>query len=56
LKEQGVQKAVADLETKIVTITFDADKTNQDKLGRSHVEKCGRTEFTPAGKEIKLFL
>jgi copper chaperone CopZ len=52
-KEPGVQSAIADLETKVVTITYDAIKTDQEKLVAA-IEKCGyRTEFTPADKEIK---
>lgn len=52
-KEAGVQSVLADLDTKIVTIVYDSDKTNQDKLVAA-LEKLGyRTEFTPAGTTIK---
>ena len=53
VKEPGVKSVVADLETKIVTIVYESDKTNQDKLVAA-IEKLGyRTEFTPAGTTIK---
>lgn len=52
-KEEGVQTVVADLETKIVTVTYDAGKTDKDKIITA-IENTGfRTEFTPEGKEIK---
>jgi copper chaperone CopZ len=51
-KEPGVQSVVADLETKIVTITYDASLTDQDKLVAA-IEKIGySTEFTQEGKPI----
>lgn len=53
VKEAGVKSVVADLETKIVTIVYDSDKTNQDKLVAA-IEKLGyRTEFTADGTVIK---
>ncbi|MEI6765286.1 MAG: heavy-metal-associated domain-containing protein [Bacteroidota bacterium] len=53
VKEPGVKTVVADLDTKIVTIVYDVDKTNQDKLVAA-IEKLGyRTEYTPAGTTIK---
>jgi copper chaperone CopZ len=51
-KTPGVEKAVADLATKTVTITYDPDKTNKDKLVKA-VENMGyRTEYT--SKDAKL--
>jgi copper chaperone CopZ len=53
LKEPGVKVVVADLDTKIVTIVYEVDKTDQDKLVAA-IEKLGyRTEYTPAGTTIK---
>jgi copper chaperone CopZ len=51
-KEPGVQSVVADLETKIVTISYDASMTDQDKLVAA-IEKIGySTEFTKEDKPI----
>lgn len=51
-KEPGVKSVVADLETKVVSISYDASVTNQDKLVAA-IEKIGYyTEFTPADKQI----
>jgi periplasmic mercuric ion binding protein len=48
-KTEGVEKAVADLSTKIVTITYDPAKTNKDKLVKA-IEGLGyKTEFSAAG-------
>jgi copper chaperone CopZ len=48
----GVEKAVADLETKTVTITYNPEKTNKDKLVKV-VEDLGyRTEFTAKDSKI----
>jgi periplasmic mercuric ion binding protein len=45
-KTDGVESAVADLKTKVVTITYDPAKTDKDKLVKV-VEGLGyRTEFT----------
>jgi periplasmic mercuric ion binding protein len=45
-KTEGVEKAVADLDTKVVTITFDPDKTNKEKLVKA-IEDIGyTTEFS----------
>lgn len=53
IKETGVKTVVADVETKIVTITIEAGKTDQDKLVAA-IEKIGyTTEFTKEGTEIK---
>jgi copper chaperone CopZ len=52
-KEPGVQKVVADVETKIVTITYDPEVTDQDKLVAA-IENTGyRTELTPEEKKKK---
>jgi periplasmic mercuric ion binding protein len=51
-KAEGVEKAVADLDTKTVTITYNPDKTNKDKLVKV-VEGLGyRTEFTPKDAKV----
>ncbi len=51
-KTDGVEKAVADLETKTVTITYNPEKTNKDKLVKV-VEGLGyRTEFTSKDAKI----
>jgi copper chaperone CopZ len=51
-KAEGVEKAVADLDTKTVTITYNPDKTNKDKLVKV-VEGLGyRTEFTAKDAKI----
>jgi periplasmic mercuric ion binding protein len=47
-KTAGVEKAVADLSTKVVTITYDPSVTNKDKLVKA-VEGLGyKTEFSSA--------
>ena len=52
-KEKGVIKAIADLETKVVTIVYDSEKTNKEKLIAA-IEKIGhKTEFTKDGTKIK---
>jgi copper chaperone CopZ len=52
VKETGVKTVVADLETKVVTISYNPAATDQDKLVLA-IEKIGyRTEFTPENKEI----
>ncbi|MCX6252743.1 MAG: heavy-metal-associated domain-containing protein [Bacteroidetes bacterium] len=51
-KTEGVEKAVADLATKTVTITYDPAKTNKDKLVKA-IETLGyRTEFTAKDAKI----
>jgi periplasmic mercuric ion binding protein len=51
-KTDGVEKAVADLATKTVTITFDPSKTNKDKLVKA-IETLGyRTEFTAKDSKV----
>lgn len=51
-KAEGVEKATADLETKTVTITYNPELTNKDKLVKV-VEGLGyRTEFTPKDAKI----
>ena len=51
-KAKGVDKAVADLETKTVTITYNPAKTNKETLVKV-VEDLGyRTEFTPKDSKI----
>ena len=51
-KAEGVEKAVADLETKTVTITYNPAVTNKDKLVKA-VEDLGyRTEFTAKDSKI----
>jgi copper chaperone CopZ len=52
VKEAGVKSVVADLETKVVTVTYQSNITNQEKIVAA-IEKIGyRTEFTPENKEI----
>ncbi len=52
-KEPGVKSVVADLDTKVVTISYEASVTDKDKLVAA-LERIGYvTEFTPADKEIK---
>lgn len=52
VKEPGVTAVVADLETKVVTVTFEKGKTDKDKLVAA-IEKIGyKTEFTPDDKPI----
>jgi periplasmic mercuric ion binding protein len=49
---EGVKKAVADLETKTVTITYNPEKTNKEKLVKV-VEDLGyRTEFTAKDAKV----
>lgn len=51
-KADGVEKAVADLETKTVTIIYNPEKTNKDKLVKV-VEGLGyRTEFTAKDAKV----
>jgi copper chaperone CopZ len=51
-KSKGVENAIADLETKTVTITYNPEKTNKDKLVKV-VEDLGyRTEFTAKDSKI----
>lgn len=51
-KVDGVEKAVADLGTKTVTITYNPEKTNKEKLVKV-VEDLGyRTEFTAKDAKI----
>ncbi|OQA02169.1 MAG: Heavy-metal-associated domain protein [Bacteroidetes bacterium ADurb.Bin408] len=53
VKEPGVTSAIADLETKVVTITYESGKQNKEKLVAA-IEKIGyTTEFTKEGTEIK---
>jgi len=53
VKVDGVTSAVADLETKVVTIKYDADKQNKEKLVAA-IEKIGyETEFTKEDAAIK---
>lgn len=52
VKEPGVKTVVADLDTKVVTVTYQSNVTNQDKIVAA-IEKIGyRTEFTPENKDI----
>lgn len=52
VKEPGVSKVVADVETKVVTVTFDGTKTDRVKIN-SAIEKIGyQTELTPKDKKI----
>jgi copper chaperone CopZ len=52
IKEPGISKVVADLETKVVTVSFDSKKTNKEKIVNA-IEKIGyATEFTPKDKKI----
>ena len=51
-KADGVEKATADLKTKTVTIKYNPDVTDKDKLVKV-VEGLGyRTEFTPKDAKI----
>jgi copper chaperone CopZ len=51
-KTKGVDKVVVDLASKTVTITYDPDKTNKDKLVKA-VEDIGyRTEFTAKDSKV----
>ena len=53
MKEPGVISAIADLETKIITIKYDPAKQNQDKIVAA-IEKLGhKTEFTKPETQIK---
>lgn len=53
IKETGVTSAVADIDTKVVTIKYETGKQNRDKLVAA-IEKIGyATEFTKEGTEIK---
>ena len=53
MKEAGVISAVADLETKVVTIKYDPTKQNKDSLVAA-IEKIGhRTEFSKTETPIK---
>jgi len=53
VKEEGVISAIADLETKVVTIKYDAKKQNKEKLVAA-IEKLGySTEFTKDDTKIK---
>ncbi len=53
VKSEGVKEVVADVETKVVSIKYDAAITDQDKLVAA-IEQIGyKTELTPEGKEIK---
>jgi copper chaperone CopZ len=50
--EPGIQKVHADLASKVVTITYDAATTDQEKIVAA-IENTGfRTEFTPDGKVV----
>ena len=52
IKEDGVSSATADVETKIVTIKYDTEKQNKEKLVAA-IEKIGYvTEFSKEGAEI----
>jgi copper chaperone CopZ len=51
-KTKGVDKVVVDLASKTVTITYNPDKTNKDKLVKA-VEDIGyRTEFTAKDSKV----
>jgi len=53
VKEDGVSSAIADLETKVVTIQYDTEKQNKEKLVAA-IEKIGYlTEFSKEGTVIK---
>ncbi len=53
VKVDGVFSAVADVQTKIVTIEYDAHKIDKDKLVAA-IEKIGyTTEFSKEGTQIK---
>lgn len=52
IKEPGVTKVVADLTSKVVTVSFDGKKTDRKKINLA-IEKIGYvTEFTPKDKKI----
>jgi copper chaperone CopZ len=52
VKEAGVHQVLADLETKVVTISYNPAVTDQQKLVAA-IEKIGyKTEFTPEDKTI----
>jgi copper chaperone CopZ len=52
IKEEGVSSAMADLDTKVVTIQYDAAKQNKEKLVAA-IKKIGySTDFTQDCKEI----
>ncbi|MEI8202050.1 MAG: cation transporter [Bacteroidota bacterium] len=52
-KQPGVSKVIADLETKIVTVSFDSDKMSKERIN-AIIEKAGyKTEFTKEGTVIK---
>ena len=51
-KVDGVMSAVADLQTKVVSVKYDATKLNCEKINEA-IENAGfRTELTPEGKKI----
>ena len=53
IKENGVSSAVADVETKIVTIMYDNQKQTKETLVAA-IEKIGYlTEFSKEGADIK---
>jgi periplasmic mercuric ion binding protein len=53
IKEDGVSSVIADLETKIVTITYDPLKQNKEKLVAA-IEKIGyETEYSKKDADIK---
>jgi len=52
VKEKGVKEVKADLETKIVTVKYDAAITDKDKINAA-IENIGyQTELTPKDKQI----
>jgi len=51
-KTEGVEKAVADLDTKMVTITFDPEKTNKEKLVKAIEDMGYRTEMTAKDAKV----
>ena len=52
-KEDGVSSVVADLESKVVTIKYNPEKQNKEKLVAA-IEKIGySTEFTKDDTQIK---
>lgn len=52
IKEPGVKKVVADVATKIVTVSFDGTKTNRIIINEA-IEKIGyQTELTSKDKKI----
>lgn len=53
VKAEGVSSAVADIETKVVTIKYDANKQSKEKLVAA-IEKIGYvTEFSKEGAVTK---